>query len=234
MKLCLAAIAAAALAVFGACSSQTAGVLRQNGSADMELRASLEPRMAELIRSLSGNFGGSSAENSLDGPAIAESMQTAPGVSAVSFHNINPTTIEGSLSITKVEDFLRLTSLPEASRLIRVQGRLLSIRLDLDTGPELLGALSPDVADYLSAIMAPVSTGERLGSGEYLELVTSVYGTAISREIAAARIRAVIEVPGEITRVEGGAFSGREARFDIPLLELLVLERPILYEIEWR
>jgi hypothetical protein len=148
---------------------------------------------------------------------------------------VDSTTIAGTLSIGNVEDFLNPASLPEASHLIRyTQGRLLSIRLDLASGPELLAALSPDVADYLSAIMAPVSTGERLGSGEYLALVTSVYGTAISREIAVARIQAVIEVPGTITRVEGGSFTGREARFDIPLLDLLVLERPLIYEIEWR
>jgi hypothetical protein len=235
MKLYAAALAAMFLVVFGSCSSQSSGVLRQNGEADLRLGASLEPGMAGLIRSLSGKFGDSPAEISLDGQAIAESMREAPGVSAVSFNNIDSTTIEGTLSIGNVEDFLSLASLPEASHLIRyTQGRLLSIRLDLASGPELLAALSPDVADYLSAIMAPVSTGERLGSGEYLALVTSVYGTAISREIAAARVRAVIEVPGTITRVEGGSFAGREARFDIPLLELLVLERPLRYEIEWR
>jgi hypothetical protein len=191
--------------------------------------------MARLIRSLSGKLGDSPVENSLDGPAIAESMKQAPGVSSVSFHNIDPTTIEGNLNIETVEEFLSPSSLPEAAHLIRyTQGRLLSIYLDRASGPELLGALSPDVADYLSAIMAPVSTGERLGREEYLELVSSVYGAEISREIATARIQAALEVPGLITRVEGGSFTGREARFDIPLLELLVLEKPLTYEIEWR
>jgi hypothetical protein len=235
MKLRLAAAVAAFLFIFASCSSQTAARLRQNGAAELDLTVSLEPKMAQLIHSLSGRLGDDPVNASLDGPAIAESMRQAPGVAAVSFHNINPTTIEGTLSLAQVEDFLRLSNLPEASHLIRyTQGRLLSIRLDLASSPELLAALSPDVADYLSAIMAPVSTGERLGSGEYLELVTSVYGTGISGEIAGARIQARVEVPGTISRVQGGSFTGREARFDIPLLDLLVLERPLIYEIEWR
>ncbi|MDR0389751.1 MAG: hypothetical protein LBH73_06750 [Spirochaetaceae bacterium] len=235
MKPYLAAVFAALFCVLASCSSQTAAVLGQSGAADIQLKASLEPRMARLIRSFSGTLGDNSAGNSLDGPAIAESMKQAPGVNAVSFYNIDSTTIEGTLSVANVEDFLSLSSLPESSHLIHyTQGRQLSIQLDLASGPELLGALSPDVADYLSAIMAPVSTGERLSPEEYLELVRSVYNPGISEEIAGARIQARIEVPGTITRVQGGSFSGREARFDIALLDLLVLEKPILYEIEWR
>jgi hypothetical protein len=217
------------------CASQVGGILQSGGAANVQISASLEPRSAQLIKSLSGRLGGSAEEPSLDGGAIALSMQDAPGVKAVSFHNITPTTIQGSLSISAIDEFLNAAELPGQSRLIRyTPERRLSIYLDLASGPELVGALSRDIADYLSALMAPLATGERLGSGEYLELVTSVYGAGISREIAAARIQAVIETPGPIVRVQGGTFSGREARFDIPLMDILVLEKPFLCEIEWR
>jgi hypothetical protein len=217
---------------FVSCSSQTSGVLRDNGSAQLRLMAALAPTMAGRLHTVSGRMGG---EFALDGPSIAQSMAEAPGVETASFTNIDPITIEGNLALARVDEFLSLPSLPEVSRFIRyTPGRLLSIRLDLASGPELLSALSPDVSDYLSLIMAPVSTGERLGTGEYFELVTSVHGTEISREIAAARIEAVIEVPGVITRVRGGSFSGSRARFDIPLIDILVLETPVVYEIEWR
>jgi hypothetical protein len=222
----------AAALVFASCSSQTAGILRNNGAAELRLKAALSPVMARRLHTVSGRLGG---EFTLDGPSIARSMEEAPGVEAASFDNIDPMTIEGDISLSQVDEFLSLPGIPEASRFIRyTPGRLLSIRLDLASGPELLSALSPDVSDYLSLIMAPVSTGERLGTGEYFELVTSVHGTEISREIAAARIQATVEVPGLITRVQGGSFSGREARFDIPLIDILVLEKPLIYEIEWR
>jgi hypothetical protein len=69
---------------------------------------------------------------------------------------------------------------------------------------------------------------------EYLELVSTIYSKAISDEIAASRIRASIDFPGTVTAARGGTFSGRRADFDIPLLDLLVLETPQTYEVTWR
>jgi hypothetical protein len=97
-----------------------------------------------------------------------------------------------------------------------------------------LSGLSPDIASYLEALMAPIATGEELGKAEYLRLVTSIYNRAISDEIALSRIRAAIDFPGPITNVRGGNFSGRRAEFDIPLLDILVLDTPLSYEVQWR
>jgi hypothetical protein len=82
--------------------------------------------------------------------------------------------------------------------------------------------------------MAPIATGENLNKAEYLELVASMYNKAISDEISGSRIRASIDFPGAITGVKGGTFSGRRADFDISLLDLLILETPLVYEVQWR
>jgi hypothetical protein len=81
--------------------------------------------------------------------------------------------------------------------------------------------------------MAPLATGEELDKAEYLELVASFYNRAISEEIAASRIRASLDFPGAVTSVQGGTFSGRRVTFDIPLLDLLVLETPLSYSVAW-
>ena len=82
--------------------------------------------------------------------------------------------------------------------------------------------------------MAPIATGEDLNKTEYLELVTSFYNKAISDEIAASKIRASISFPGTISAVSGGTFSGRTAEFDVPLLDILVLDTPFNLMVEWK
>jgi hypothetical protein len=82
--------------------------------------------------------------------------------------------------------------------------------------------------------MAPIATGEAMTRSEYLALVASVYGKAIADEIASSSIRASVNFPGTIQRIKGGNFSGRRADFDIPLLDILVLETPLSYEVVWK
>jgi hypothetical protein len=108
------------------------------------------------------------------------------------------------------------------------------IYIDLDNGPVILNILSAEFSAYLDFLMAPLATGEEMTRLEYLALVSSIFGKAISDEIASSRIRASIGFPGQVTSVKGGTFSGRTAEFDIPLLDLLVLETPVTYEVNWK
>jgi hypothetical protein len=109
----------------------------------------------------------------------------------------------------------------------------LSINLDVTKGPLIISLFSPDVADYLSAIMAPLATGEVLTVSEYLDLVSSVYGVSVANEIKNAAISINLTVPGMIQRVKGGTFSRNQAQFSVPLTDLLVLEKNAVYEIAW-
>jgi hypothetical protein len=171
-------------------------------------------------------------------------MAVAPGIESVNLQNRTPSRIAGNIRISRVDEFLALPSVsgaegtvekgfisfvpgnpPEDSRLV--------ITMDRNAAPLLLGMISDDVRDYLSALMAPAATGERLSRGEYLELVGAFYGKALADEIAAARIITVIGFPGPVVSVKGGTFSENQARFDIPLADLLVLENPLKYEVVW-
>jgi tRNA(Ile2) C34 agmatinyltransferase TiaS len=136
-----------------------------------------------------------------------------------------------------VGDFLTIPRQVGGSRFIsyeqRGQGGKMTIILDRENGPKVLSLISEDVVDYLSSLFAPVASGEVLTRVEYLELVTSVYKKAVADEISAARIRASINFPRTITRIQGGIASGARAEFNIPLLDILVLDRPLRYEVEW-
>jgi hypothetical protein len=229
------------------CSGRINGNLHRDGSAELSLEMRLEPRMSALIRSpaLSGGVPVDRDAPILDGPAIARSMAAAPGIESVNLQNRSPSSIGGNVRISRIDEFL---ALPDAigagsagsKRFITYiplnppgESRLL-IALDRDTAPLVLVMISEDIRDYLSALAAPAATGERLSRTEYLELVRDFYGQALADEIAAARIAVSIDFPGPVSAVKGGTFSGTQARFDLPLAELLVLENPLEYEVTWR
>ncbi|MDR0723083.1 MAG: hypothetical protein LBF75_09900 [Treponema sp.] len=227
------------LLLWVSCSAQVQGSLHLDGSADLSLQASLQPRTAALIRSLSRLAGDSSrSEQILDASTIGKSLASAPGIKSLVLRNQNPTTIEGTISILKVDAFLAVPGSPGNHNFISYEqthaGGRLRIALDRSSGPRILTLFSPEVRDYLSVLMAPVATGESLSQKEYLALVQSVYGKALADEITAARIQVTIDFPGSISTIHGGRASANRAEFTIPLGDMLVLERPLIYEVFWK
>ncbi len=219
------------------CAARINGSLAEDGSASIFLNISLEPRITSLIRTFQ-EAGGQEEGLVLDGAAISQSMAAAPGIESVSLKNISPSSLEGTVNISKINEFLSAAGLEDTGkRFISFEqgagGGRCGININLENGPLILEMFSPEAASYLNALMAPIATGEELNKSEYLDLVTSVYNKTISDEIAASRVCASIEFPGAVKSVSGGTFNGKTADFDIALLDLLVLETPLALEALW-
>jgi hypothetical protein len=170
----------------------------------------------------------------LDGPSIGQSIAAAQGVRNTSLRNTSPSALEGNISISNVDDFFAIDD--ENSRLISYdEGPISSmiITLDRNSAPHLIHRLSPEIIEYLSALFAPAVLGDIITKQEYLNMITSIYGRPLADEIAAARILVQLEFPRPVLAAQGGNYSGRLAEFNIPLLDILVLEHPLRYEIKW-
>lgn len=215
------------------CAARIDGTVAANGSAVLNINMSLERQMTSLIQRVSA-AGGQSDGQVIDGASIAISMMNAPGIASTTLRNTSRSAVAGEIRISKIDEFL---STAGGSGFItfeqRTAGGRILININHDNGPEILELLSPEISDYLNALMSPIATGEKISKAEYIDIVTSFYSKAISDEIAASRIRASIDFPGNISSLRGGTSSGRRANFDIPLLDLLVLETPLSYEVVW-
>jgi hypothetical protein len=219
------------------CTARINGSLQGDGQADLYIYAQLEPGMTRLIRGLAAVSGPvQPGAPVLDGPAIAASMSSAPGIASVSFKNTAPAAIEGPIKIARIGDFLAPTkrSFITFEQNGAAAGGRCTINLSLDTGPEILSLISPEMSGYLTALMAPMATGEAMTKPEYLMLVGTIYNRSVADEISRAFIHASIDFPGTVRSVKGGTFSGRRAEFAIPLLDILVLETPLSYEVDWQ
>jgi len=216
---------------FFSCAANINGVISPNGSADINISLSLGQRITTLIRSFSA-AGGKEAERVLDGASITRSMSNAPGISLVTFRNTSASAVEGRIVISHISEFLS-----SGGQFITFQqnssGGRCVININRENASVILGNLSPEINDYLTAILAPIAIDDEMTKTEYLALVASFYNKAVSDEIASSRIRASIDFPANVKTVKGGTFSGRRAVFDIPLLDILVLETPLVYEVNW-
>ena len=221
------------LAFLPSCATRIDGALAADGSASLSVGVALEQQITLLAQRLS-EAGGQGGGPVLDGPEISRSMATAGGVASAALRNTGPAAIEGQVRISAISAFLAAADGRGFNEFAQsgTGGRCL-INISRENGPVIIELLSPQIADFLNALMAPLATGEELSRAEYLELVASFYNRAISDEIAASRIRASIDFPGTVTSVRGGTFSGRRVNFDIPLVDLLVLETPLSYEVRW-
>lgn len=225
-----------AVLLLSSCAARISGQLDTGGAGNFTLNAGLKPRLSTLIKSFQALAGGGGALI-IDGPQIAESFSRAPGIASVSLRNTSPAAIEGPVNISQIGDFLASGNAAGFIRFERGdngQGGRCAVSIRRDMGPQMLSLISPEIADYLAALMAPIATGEDLGKAEYLAAVASIYGKAISDEIAESSIIASIDFPGTIQSVKNGTFNGRRAEFAVPLLDLLVLETPLTYEVVWK
>jgi len=211
------------------CAARIESSLAADGSAAVNVSMSLEPRMASLIRSFS-RAGGQTTGPVLDAPAITQSMSRAPGVASVNFRNTSDSALEGQVRISHINNFLSANGFSFIN--FQQNGRCV-INININNGPVICSLLSQEITGYLEALMAPIATGERLTKSQYLDEVAMFYNRAVSDEIAGSRIIVSIDFPGVITNVRGGTYSGRRANFDIALLDLLVLETPLTYEVTW-
>jgi len=218
------------------CNARISGKLDGESAGDFTASISLMPRISALIRSLQA-FSGEEKPEIIDAGAISASMAAAGGISSVSFQNTSLGIIDGLVKISRINDFMTSENAVSFIRFEQTvgssQGKC-TINLRRELGPEILSHVSAEITAYLEALMAPIATGEELNKEEYLNLVESIYGGAIAGEINSSTIRVSVDFPGTVQSVLGGTFSGSRAEFNIPLVNLLVLERALVYEVIWK
>jgi len=231
----------AVLAALSSCSARFSVKLQGAEGASVDLDASLGPRTATLIANLAGATGaaasgaagtgsGSASAPVLDASSLTKSLRAVPGIASAALRNTDRRTVAGSVSVSELDRFLS----PRFARLERSgNGGRVSFYLDRASAPAVLSSISPELMDYLTALMAPAATGEAMGASEYLSVVASVYGEGVAEELRGGRFRASVELPGPARSSRGGTVSGTRVDFSVPVVDLLVLEKPIELDAAW-
>ena len=228
-------LAAFALFFLASCTTNINAVIYRGGNAELSMESALLPRTIGLIDSLRSFSGEDLDSPILDAPSIALSLSLSSGVSSVSFQNISNSSLEGRISISDIGNFLSGDG-ADQRLIIYTEGNndsSIKVNLSIANAPYIISMLSSDVEEYLLALMAPCATGEIYTREEYIGLLSMVYGNALAAEIANAIIGIRLVLPGAIRSAIGGSYMGNEIVFNIPLVDIMVLEESLYYEIYW-
>lgn len=218
------------LLLFTSCSFTMTATLRSDNQIEVSYSGAIKPKMTELLKGFNSAPG---AKNSplISAASVSASLLKISELSRISVKETDSQALVGSLWITDPEKLSR--RFPFISHKLGSGESVLTFMVSRESAPQLLSLFTEDVRDYLDALMAPVVSGEKLTNAEYLALVASVYGKTIAQEIESSRLALDIKVPGKISKVIGGTAAESRASFSIPLVDLLVLQKPLIYQVLW-
>lgn len=225
--------------LFSGCQTRITGTLNSAGRAELKVDAALQPKISILLKKLTAAGSGTQDAPLINAAALNNSFHLAPGIESAAFSNKgkNGNAVEGTLVIARIDELVTDSAAKTDTKFIRWQqntaGGNMLIHLDRENGPAVISAISPDLFNYLTALAAPLATGEESSRQEYLNLVRMLYDANIADEIAASSIKITLRLPARPTSIQGGVINGNNAEFTIPLAGILVLEKPLDYEIRW-
>ncbi len=208
----------------------------------------LTPTAESLIKKLTGagNPSGANAPGSAAGASIFDAPGISASLTAAGF-SVTSVKVEGS-SLAASAGIPSLDGLLAGAVSAKAGSRSLSVTVDPDAVNAAIALMPASTKDYLDLLMAPVFTGEAMTEAEYRDLIGSAYGKTVAAELEAARFTLTVKAPAPVKsariaragqNANGGAAAGTvstdgaAATFTLPLVTLLVLERPITLEMEW-
>jgi len=132
----------------------------------------------------------------------------------------------------------RQTLIKDALTLDR-EKRTARIELTRSLVGRTVNLLPASTRDYLDLLMAPSLGYDDMSRKEYEDLVAVAYGNTMLAELRSSRFTLTLRTPSPIRTAripegEGTAhIVGTSAVFNIPLVALLTLEKPIILEVFW-
>jgi hypothetical protein len=220
-----------------ACSSSLAATLRPDGSAALSIQADIPSPLAARFRALSG--GGRKDAKPLplfDAEAIRESIAKRPYLAISSLSVPNPDSLRAEIAIKKVVDLAQAEEIKKSGLVSVAAGPgWTELRIRLDRGGASASiALFPGIDPYLiDALSPPVLEDEPLTAVEYRMNLKTILASAMPAMEAAA-ITVSLAAPGQVLSSGGGALAGNVLTTKIPIIDALVLEKPIEFWIRWR
>lgn len=104
------------------------------------------------------------------------------------------------------------------SGMISLSENSFSIKISRENLLEFYRTLPEDFQNYLDMLMAPAFTGEEMSDGEYVELLSEVYGQALADEVSAASVKIAVVSP-----------SGMKKNYSVRLVEILNIKNALVF-----
>jgi hypothetical protein len=233
-----AAFLATALLLAG-CSGDIAASLRADGGARVSVQAEVPAQLAAKFRKLAQSTSGEAGEANaplFDADAIKKAAADRPWMRVVSLSRPSPESIKAEFDVLGMDKLAASKDLAGTGFLTVSKGSgWAELRIRLDRGSAAAAAkLFPGIDPYLMEALSPPALEEDpVTAAEYRTMLKSVLGDKAMPAMEAAAIAISLAAPGKVLESTGGTLEGSVLKARIPIIDALVLEKPIEIRLRW-
>jgi hypothetical protein len=230
--------AALFLAVNVSCTVNQSIVIKNDGSGTLTVHVEISKLLHEYVASLAELSGKpvTSGGKLFDTVGIKKDFESRPGITVKKIATPTPDSLDMDVAYASIKDiFTKDATLKGAGVLtFSESGGKKTVSLHLDrTNYSQLSTLFPLLNDPTFAGLAP-QVNDKVTDDEYLEMVKFSLGDDGPPLLKKSFITLSIDPEGEIISQTGGVVSGGAVVFKIPLLRLLVLDKPLDYTVTFK
>jgi hypothetical protein len=226
-----------ALVLFS-CSASQSLVIAADGSGTFSMHAEVSALLKDYLVSLAGISGTSGPLKDgrvFDAAAITKDLQSRPGIVVQKASAPASNVLDLELGFDSLQDLAGTReALKDAGAISIVDEQDRStLRLHLDrTTWGQLARLFPPLRDPLIAQLGPQADGN-VTDDDYLAMIRFSIGDAAPALLKKSFLTLTVQPEGQIISQSGGTVSDGIVTFRIPVLRVLVLDRPLDYSVTW-
>jgi hypothetical protein len=233
-----AAFLAAALFLAG-CSGDVSAALRADGGARVSVQAEVPSPLAAKFRKLAQASSGEPADAAaplFDVEAVRSAAAQRPWMRIVSLSRPSPESVKAEFDVLGMDRLAASKELAGTGFLTLSKGPgWAELRIRLDRGSAAAAAkLFPGIDPYLMEALSPPALEEDpVTAAEYRTMLKSVLGDKAMPAMEAAAVAVSLSAPGKVLESSGGSLENGVLKARIPIIDALVLEKPIEIRIRW-
>jgi hypothetical protein len=227
------------LAVLASCTVNQTIAIKSDGSGTLTMHAEVSKLLHEYLVSLAEVAGQTemlAGGKIFDVASIKKGFESRPGLTVRKVSSPTPDSLDMEIAYRSIQDvFAQDKALTGSGALVySVSDGKKTIRLHLDrTNYTQLSSLFPMLSDPVFAGMGP-QVNDTITESEYLEMIRFSLGDDGPSLLKKSFIVLTIDPEGEILSQTGGTLASGAVTFRIPLLRLLVLDKPLDYAVSFK
>jgi hypothetical protein len=212
--------------------------IKSDGSGSASLKIELSKALREYFLNLEEVAGKTEMvkeDQVFDLKEIRKTFEDRPGVTVTQMATPTKNTLEVNLSYTSIEDVFTDNSFKTTGVVVFSEAagvKTMKVHLDKQNYGRL-AALFPVLSDPLFAGMGP-QAGQSVSAAEYLKMIEFSLGSDGPAQLLKSNVVLTVKPEGEIVSQSGGTVSGDSVIFKVPLLRVLILDKPLDYSLAYK
>jgi hypothetical protein len=232
----LAGLALLAVTALLGCTIKQQVDLEADASGTVSMQIRLEPVFAQYIEDLSALTGESMENGIFDVEEIEKGFTERDNVRLLAIGTPSPDTLDMKLEYTSIEEVFSSERELRESGIIRFekvsQGYSVQFHLDRKNFPAVM--------TFLPALQNPIFEGlgpqenDDTTEEEYYELMDLALGEGGAESVRNAYIETKVNVRGQLISQTGGTITPGGVTFSVPLIRVLLLDKPLDYSLVFK